>query len=188
MAVNDASPDPTSTVSSNRPRGAIELTADRFVWSPPVTDLARAARIRIRAISLVLVILVALWAASAVWADGLDAIVFALVVPLMLIAIAAAVDRLSNVGGQLRIETSQEGLTLKRGRVRQFVAYPDITNVSVRSKNPSDRQRPALSGWYVSIERSVGETISAQVPLGLGSAFDRSEAERLEAELRRRCR
>ncbi len=165
----------------------IEGTADRFVWSPPVTASSRAARKRVRTSSISLVAVAVVWAASSVWADGLDVIVFALVIPLMLAGIAVAIDRLFGVGEKLRIETAPEGLTIKRGRVRQLVPFTDITNVTVRSKAAGDRSPPGPAGWYVVIERAAGDSLSAIVPVGGGSAFDRDEARRLETELRDRC-
>ncbi len=190
MAVPDAptpasSPTPTEPDASSptgTPLGAIESSERRFLWSPPLTPTARVARSRVRLLSLVLVALTGLWSASTVWTDGLDAIVFALMVPLMLIGGVLAVDRLMNVGAKLRIEATAEGVTVKRGRVRQLVPYGEITGLAVRSRTPD-----ATSGnWFVVIDRVGRESIKAAVPLGAGSAFDRTEAELLQAELRRR--
>ncbi len=163
--------------SGPQPRGTIESGLDRFVWSPPLTDSATRARRRIRIVSAALVLSAALWAAASVWSDGLDAVVFALIVPLLLVMIAVGIDRLFAVGSGLRVEVDDQTLTLVRGARRDRVGVDDLATVSVVSKS---------TGWYVVIGRVDGDPLSALVPVGVGSAFDRLEATALEAELRRR--
>ncbi len=169
------------------PLGTIESTTDRFVWSPPLTGNAIIVRRRLRATSAMLVVLTSLWAGASVWADGLDAVAFALIVPLILFAVAVLIDRLFAVGGRLRLEVDGDALVMQRGKRRDVVPRHEIAGVAIRSKSVDDRSSPGPPGWYVVIERVDGPTLSAIVPVGMGSAFDRHEALRLEATLRRRC-
>lgn len=167
--------------------GTIESTPNRFVWSPPITDGALLARKRMRMFSVALVLVAAVWAATSVWADGLDAVVFALIVPLMLVGIGVAIDRLLGIGSRLRIEVGDHGLVVKQGKRCDVLPLAEVVDVAVRSKSVDDRSTPGPSGWYVVVERTEHAPLSAMVPAGIGSAFDREEAIRLEATLRQRC-
>lgn len=167
--------------------GTIESTPSRFVWSPPITAGGLLARKRMRMISVALVLIAAIWAAVSVWADGLDAVVFALVVPLMLVGIGVAIDRLLGVGSRLRIEVDDHRLAVRQGKRRDVVPLTELAGITVRSKSVDDRSTPGPSGWYVVVERIEGASLSVMVPTGIGSAFDRQEAIRLEATLRQRC-
>ncbi len=181
MTTDDA-PLPPDTV----PRGTVESSPERYAWTPPLTAAATAARRQIRLGSAVLIGLAAVWAATSVWSDGLDAVVFALIVPLLLVAIAVGIDRLFAVGSGFRVEVGDQVLTLARGGRRDRVDADDIVAVSVVSKTAGVRSPAGQPGWYVVIDRADGESLSALVPVGIGSAFGRSEANALEGELRRR--
>lgn len=187
MAANHARPSSQQPSPQRAMLGTIESTDARFVWSPPLTAGATTARKRLRALAVPVVLLAAVWAGTSVWRDGFDAVVFALIVPLMLIGVFAAADRLIGVGRNLRIETVPEGLVIKRGLAKQIVPATTITELAVISKRAEDHARSRPGGWYLAVDRANDEALSIPIPVGGGSAFDRGEASALEAELRRRC-
>ncbi len=175
-------------------RGTVEASDARFVWTPARSENAGRNRTRFRLVWLVLVVISAVFAAASVWSDGLDAVVFSMFAPGLLLLAGVGIDRVFAVGGKYRVIVDHAGLSIDPGR-RTKVTFDrsNISSISVHTRQTTNvgTSNTSSSQWYIQVGRrsdQPGDTaFSSVIPLGLGTSFGRNDAIALESELRRRC-
>ncbi len=175
-------------------RGAVEASDARFVWTPARSENAGRNRTRFRIFWLVLVTVTVILAAVSVWSDGLDAVVFSMFAPGLLLLAGVGIDRVFAVGGRYRVVVDHSGLSIDPGR-RAKVTFDrsNIASISVNTRQVTSggSTNTSSSQWYIQVVRRSDQpsdtAFTSVIPLGLGTSFGRNDAIALEAELRRRC-
>lgn len=167
-------------------------TSSQFHWTPPRHLNASRNRRRLRLGTVGLAFLVAVVATITEWENGLAAVGFSMLTPVIILLVGAGLDLLFRSGQKFSIDIKDGLLTINRGRGEPvIVPIHTIRSLSVDSATSSvntgtTTQRTMI--WKLSIhsdqDPSKPDPTLAVIPTGFGSGFNTDEAIKLESGLR----